>query len=96
MENNILEGFAQRGGTRLEVEGISGPITLAMGYAESAVNAAAKLTARYSDAPRDTQVWVKVTSGASKSRLQVETVDDYTLESLRIKGAKIQSKKTGV
>jgi len=95
-ENNILEGFAQRGGTRLEVEGISGPVTLVMGCEETAINTAAKLTARYSDAPRGAPVWVKARSADFESRLQVEAVDDYTLESLRIKGAKIRSKKTGV
>jgi tRNA-uridine 2-sulfurtransferase len=94
MENNILEGFAYRGGTRLEVEEISGPITLAMGCDEAAVNAAATLTVRYSDAPRGERVWVRVASADSEGRILAEATDDGVIESLRIKGAKIRTKKT--
>jgi tRNA U34 2-thiouridine synthase MnmA/TrmU len=93
LENNILEGFARRGGTRLEVEGISGPVTLALGCDEAAVNAGAKLTVRYSDAPRGDLSWVKVTSADSERRIQAEAADDDTLESMRIKGTKSRNKK---
>jgi hypothetical protein len=93
LENNILEGFARRGGTRLEVEGISGPVTLALGCDEAAVNAGAKLTVRYSDAPLGDLSWVKVTSADSERRIQAEAADDDTLESMRIKGTKSRNKK---
>ena len=93
LENNILEGFAGRGGTRLEVEDVSGPVTLVLGCDEDAVKMAAKLTAKYSDAPRDAMVWVKIKSAGSESRLQVEAVDDEALDSLRIKGTKIHARK---
>lgn len=96
MENNILEGFAHRGGTRLEVEDVNGPVTLVMGHDDSAINAAAKMTIRYSDAPRSAPVWVKIISAGSESRLLVEAMDADTLESFRIKDAKICAKKTKI
>ena len=95
MENNILVGFARRGGTRLEVEGHNGPVALVVGDDEEAIRKAAALTVRYSDAPRGEPVWVKVSSTDSEDRIQAEAANDDTLKSLRIKGAKIRVKKTG-
>ena len=85
LENNILEGFAGRSGTRLEVEDINGPVTLVLGYDVDAINVAAKLTARYSDAQRGESVWVKATSIESENRMLTEAGADDSLESLRIK-----------
>jgi hypothetical protein len=85
LENNILEGFAGRGGTRLEVEDVSGLVTLVLRCDEDAVNMAAKLTVRYSDAQMGESVWVKVTSIDSENRIKAEAREDDALEFLRIK-----------
>jgi len=92
MENNVLDGFARRGGTRLEVEAIPGPVTLVMGGDEDAVRTAAALTVRYSDAPRGEPAWVKVTSSESERRVQAKATDDETLESLRIRSLEKRKK----
>lgn len=84
-ENNVLDGFARRGGIRLEVEAIAGPVTLVMGGDEDAVRTAAALTVRYSDAPGGEPAWVKVTSSESEMRVQTKAIDDETLEFLRIR-----------
>ncbi|OGD47039.1 hypothetical protein A3K69_01660 [Candidatus Bathyarchaeota archaeon RBG_16_57_9] len=84
MENNVLDGFARRGGTRLEVEVIPGPITLVMGGDDDAIGVAAALCVRYSDTPRGEPAWVKVTFGESEMRVQSKAIDDEALKPLRI------------
>ncbi len=84
MENNILEGFARRGGTRIEVEGYNGPVTLVVGDSDEAIRKAAELTARYSDAPRSEPVWVGVRSGDCETRIQAKANDESEFETLRI------------
>ncbi|MDP2901425.1 MAG: hypothetical protein Q8O47_10730 [Candidatus Bathyarchaeota archaeon] len=84
VENNILEGLARRGGTRMEVEGHNGPVTLVVGDGEDAIRKAAALTVRYSDAPRGEPVWVVVASGDQATRIQAEAIDEGELESIRI------------
>ena len=95
MENYVLDGFARRGGTRLEVEAIAGPVTLVMGGDEDAIRTAAALTARYSDAPRGEPAWVKVTSSVSERRVQTKATDDETLESIRIRSLPKKGKHSG-
>ncbi len=84
VENNILEGLARRGGTRMEVEGHNGPVTLVVGDGEDAIRKAAALTVRYSDAPRGEPVWVVVASGDQATRIQAEAIAEGELESIRI------------
>jgi hypothetical protein len=84
LENNVLDGFARHGWTRLEVEAISGPVTLVMGCAED-VEVAAKLTVRYSDAPIGEPAWVGVRFGDRESRIHVEAIDEDELEVLKIR-----------
>ena len=71
-ENNILEGFVRHGVTRLEVEAVSGPVTLVFGGDEATVNEAAVLTVRYSDAPSGELVWVGAVSNDCETRIQAE------------------------
>ena len=92
LENNILEGFAQRGGTRLEVEMMNGPLTLVMGHDEAAIKTAAALTVRYSDAPRSEPVWVGVRSGDLETRIYVAAIDEIGLETLRIRSSQRREK----
>jgi tRNA U34 2-thiouridine synthase MnmA/TrmU len=84
VENNLLEGLAHRGGTRMEVEGHNGPVTLVVGDGEDAIRKAAALTVRYSDAPRGEPVWVVVASGDQATRIQAEAIAEGELESIRI------------
>ncbi|MFA5869165.1 MAG: hypothetical protein WC941_05630 [Candidatus Bathyarchaeia archaeon] len=84
MENNLLEGLARRGGTRMEVEGHNGPVTLVVGDGEEAIWKAAALTVRYSDAPRGEPVWVGAASGDHETRIQAGAIDEGELEALRI------------
>jgi tRNA U34 2-thiouridine synthase MnmA/TrmU len=92
LDNNILEGFAQRGGTRLEVEMMNGPLTLVMGHDEAAIKAAAALTVRYSDAPRSELAWVGVRSGDFETRIYVAAIDEGELETLRIRSSQRREK----
>jgi tRNA U34 2-thiouridine synthase MnmA/TrmU len=84
VENNILEDLARRGGTRMEVEGHNGPVTLVVGDDEDAIRKAAALTVRYSDAPRGEPVWVVAASGDQATRIQAEAIAEGELESIRI------------
>ena len=93
MENNILEGFARRGGTRLEVEEISGPITYVEGDDWNAIESAAALTVRYSDAPKGEPAWVKISTPDSEKRILAKDVDDVTLKLLRIMRENIRVKR---
>ena len=92
-ENNVLEGLSRRGGTRMEVEGYNGPVTLVVGDGEEAIRKAAELTVRYSDAPRSESVWVGVMSGDHETRTQVEAIDEGELETLRIRSLQEKGKK---
>ena len=83
-ENNILEGFAGHGGTRIEVESYNGPVTLVVGDSDEAIRKAAELTVRYSDAPRSESVWVGVRSSDRETRIKAEASYESELDTLRI------------
>ena len=56
-ENRVLGGLAERNGWAvLTVTGHMGPTTIFPGGSDQALDEAAAITVRYSDAPKDTQV----------------------------------------
>lgn len=91
LDNSILDGFANRGVTRLEVESYNGPVTLIMGDSVDSLEVGAKFTARYSDAPKDEPVWVTIREGESIRRIQCISAENDLVNSLRIK--KMRSRK---
>jgi len=83
-DNRELSEMALDSRTSLEVEGYNGPTTLIIGPHPEAVEKAAALTVRYSDAPKTESVWVAVIAGSMRSRVRTEAMGEDEIESLRI------------
>ena len=84
-ENEQILNLKQKTDTILEVKDIMGPITLLKGKADKkAIEIAAQLTARYSDAEKDNVV-VKYGKGKLNKEVIVNQMKDKDIERLRIK-----------
>jgi tRNA-specific 2-thiouridylase len=84
-ENHRLESLAKsRGLPRMVVDGYMGPTTVMIGVVdETTVSVGAAITARYSDAPRDTIVDVAFENGGLAT-LESRAICDEKLNKLRI------------
>jgi tRNA-specific 2-thiouridylase len=83
-DNEKLEKLAGPDDLRFEVQGVGSPITLLQGPAtDDAIQFAASLTARYSDA-KGAVVEVNSNTGKSSTKISVKSADPATLEKYRI------------
>ncbi len=85
-ENERLSILAETHGIPyLKVADYKGPITLCIGEKDRGIlEKAAAITARYSDAPRDIPVKVKLKNGEREEIITVRAVRDSELERLRV------------
>jgi predicted ribosome quality control (RQC) complex YloA/Tae2 family protein len=84
-DNDFLQGNAELYDLVLRVDGVPGPTALLpLTASEAQVQTAAGICARYSDAPRDGDVRVRVRSARAVRTLCVRALDEAVLESYRI------------
>jgi tRNA U34 2-thiouridine synthase MnmA/TrmU len=84
-ENKQIESLASPHDYLLSVEGYGSPITIVTGKANSeAINIAASLCARYSDAKNLTEIEVIVSKNNISHRLKVRPADNKNIECYRI------------
>lgn len=83
-ENKKLLGLKNKGDYYFEASDIGSPITILQGIKNNhAINLAAQLTARYSDAEEE-QIPVKYYLGSSEHLIQVKNIDENKLNELKI------------
>jgi len=86
-ENGMLTALAKRIRPRpaaMSVIGHMGPVTLVLGGSRPAMQAAARLTVRYSDAPARKAAKVEITKGKKKSVLSARALPKREIEKLRV------------
>jgi tRNA-uridine 2-sulfurtransferase len=89
-ENEMIESLSTESEFLLNVEGFGSPVTLAAGeVTDEALNIAASLCARYSDAKGISEVEVTVRKGDSTCKIMGSPAGKEVIEALRIEKAKI-------
>lgn len=96
-ENNTIRSYSDSEDCLLWVENFGSPLTIVRGIVnELAVEFAASLCARYSDAKNHYQVKVTVSKGGLKYHLIVQPADDHAIELYRIEKKKNPLKEVRV
>ena len=93
-DNEAIQALADPDDVMMRVEGCGSPTVVLLGnVTDEAIEFAASICARYSDADKKHDVKVKVTKGDETNYLMVKPIDDTVLEEYRIEKKKKKKKK---
>jgi len=88
-ENEAMKALAEPGDCMMRVEGCGSPTAVLLGnVSNDAIELAASICARYSDAKKEPEIKVKVTKGDKSYYLTVKPADDSVLNEYRIEKKK--------